>query len=93
MQEWSEEQLKMVERCGAACMELKQLAKVLMVDYIELKKEYAKANSPLAAHYDKGFLITQLELRESAMKAALRGSNPALNMMLEIAKQTSLNNM
>jgi len=27
------------------------------------------------------------------MKAALRGSNPALNMMLEIAKQTGLNNM
>lgn len=93
MREWSEDELKMAERCGAACIELKQVAKVLMVDFIELKKEYAKPNSPLAARYDKGFIKTQLELREAALKSALRGSNPALNMMLSIAQQTQLNNM
>lgn len=89
----TEEELKMAERYGTACREIKYLAKALQIDVNVLKKEYHRPGSELAKRYDKGFELTILELLEATKKQALRGSNPALNVLIEMAKQAQVNNV
>jgi hypothetical protein len=91
--QFTEEQLKMAERYGAACRELKFLAKAIEVDFASLKREYNRPGSELAKRYDKGFELTMIELLEAAKKQALRGSNPALNMLIEMAKAAQMSNL
>lgn len=91
--QFTEEELKMAERYGAACRELKYLAKALQVSPVDLRSEYKRVNSELAKRYDKGFELAMLELLEAAKAQALRGSNPALLMMLEQAQKAQQNNI
>jgi hypothetical protein len=91
--EFNEQQLAMAEKYGSALREIKFLAEAIEVDFTELKKEFKKPASPIRKRYSKGFEMRMLELSEATLKAALRGSNPALNMMMNIAQQTQLNNL
>lgn len=87
------EQLAMIEKLGAAFFSVKEVAIVLEVSLHDLKKQLSDVNSPAYKKYFKGKYTSELELRESIIKMAKRGSNPAQKMLLEILQSTNLANI
>lgn len=89
----SNEQLEMLERLGAHYFTFKEAAIVLELPVSEFTRELNDSNSSAHKRYYKGKFTSDLELRESIMKMAKRGSNPAQKMMVEIREQTNLGNI
>lgn len=89
----SKDQLEMLERLGAHYFTFREAAIVIEVSENDLKKLIADSTSEAHKRYYKGKFTSDLELRESIMKMAKRGSNPAQKMMVEIREQTNLGNL
>lgn len=87
------EQLDMLEKLGANFFSFKESAIVLEVSEQELRKELANPTTEAFKKYYKGKYTSELELRESIIKMAKRGSNPAQKMLLEVLQSTNLANI
>jgi len=91
---FSEEQLEEVESMAALFMSVQDIMICLELSPIEqdnftdiLETEY---NHPLYKAYHTGRLGAEIELRTSIKMAALNGSNPAQNTMLNFNNQSKL---
>jgi len=84
----SEKQLKTLETFASKFFTIADCALVLEVDALDLKKEIKKVGTDCHKAYFKGYLSGTLQLRESIMDLALRGSSPAQTQMLKIREQT-----
>jgi hypothetical protein len=91
---FSEEQLEEVESMAALfmsvqdimiCLELPLYAEDEFTEILE-----ANYNHPLYKAYHTGRLNAEIELRTSIKMAALNGSNPAQNTMLNYNNQSKL---
>lgn len=71
-----------IERYGSVRFSIEQIAIVLEVDSKKLKKEYDKKSDFYKA-YQKGYLVTELQIREKVIKLANDGSTPAMNLFYE----------
>lgn len=91
--QFTNEQLDLIEKLGAALFSVKDTAIVLQLPEVELRKEIANTSSSAHARYYKGKLLTELELRESIIALAKRGSNPAQKMLLDILQNTNATNI
>ena len=87
------EQLNMLERLGATFFTIKEAAIVLQVPYIDLKNQIEDSNSEAHQVYHKGKFQSELEMRESIIKMAKRGSNPAQKMLLDILQKMNTANL
>lgn len=87
------DQLEMLERLGAHYFTFKEAAVVLEVPERDLKQQLTDHKSEAFRKYYKGRFTSDLELRESIMKMAKRGSNPAQKMLLDIIKDSKLGNL
>lgn len=87
------EQLEMLERLGAHYFTFREAAIVIEISEKELKQMLGDSKSEAHKKYYKGKFTSDLELRESIMKMAKRGSNPAQKMMIDIREQTNLGNL
>lgn len=75
-----------IERYGSVRFSIEQIALVLEVDIKKLQKEFEKKGDFYKA-YQKGYLVTELKIREKVIKLADDGSTPAMNLFYEkIAK-------
>ena len=91
---FSEEQLEEVESMAALFMSVRDIMICLELSPIEqdnfmdiLETEYSH---PLYKAYHTGRLGAEIELRTSIKMAALNGSNPAQNSMLNYNNQSKL---
>lgn len=87
------EQLTTLERLGATFFSIKDAAIVLQVDFIHLKKAIADPTSPAHQSYYRGKLTAEMDLRESIMKMAKRGSNPSVKTMLDLLTKANTANI
>ena len=91
---FSEEQLEEVESMASLFMSIKDIMICLELppysedDFTEILE--ANYSHPLYKAYHTGRLNAEIELRTSIKMAALNGSNPAQNTMLNFNNQSKL---
>lgn len=78
----SEEQLKQVQEYASLFLTIDEIAILLEIDFSDLKKAVcSKTNSAYKA-YNKGKLLTKIELRKNVIKMAKHGS-PQAELLVE----------
>lgn len=88
----NDEELKTLERLGENFMSKEDCAKTLELDSYDFLQELRNKNSDAHKAYYRGFLKRKLEVRESIMEVALRGSNPAQVQVLKFIEQAEKEN-
>lgn len=87
--ELSTEQINMIKRMGASLFSINEVAIVIEVDAIDLERAIKNPNSAAHKSYYTAKLTTELELRESIIKVAKRGSNPAQKLTIDMLERTN----
>jgi len=90
----TEEQLSEVEAMAGLFFTVEDICKVLELDN-ETGLGFAIAISeglpnPFVKAWNKGRLIAEMQLRTAVKQAALNGSNPAQNTMIEYFKKSNI---
>jgi len=68
----TEEELKIIERCGRRLMTADQVAVILDMPYSMISERLAQNEDPVYRAYNKGLLLAELEVRESIIQMANR---------------------
>jgi len=86
------EQLTVIEECGAALFSLKETAIVIGVSFLDFKQQYKKQDSELFKAYNRGFLQTKMKIHKSLLNLAENGSSPAQSQVQLIYNKISIAN-
>lgn len=81
------EQIRDLETYASLYLSLDDIAAIFECTKPELKAALSNADSPARRAYNKGRALTEVKLRESIVKNALRGSVPAQTTLLNWIKK------
>ena len=82
-----EEQLKIIEEMAYRCFTPELIAINLELNEFEFLAMLELQNSDVRRAFYKGIIRLQTEIRESIIKAANNGSNPAQEQLLKLIKE------
>lgn len=82
--EWSEEQLAAVEEMGRVGFFADEIAAVLEMNVADFLLYYQDHDSEIYKRFRKGYLESQLKLRQRIFKDAGHGSSPAQTLAKKI---------
>jgi len=77
-----------IERYGSTRLTIEQISIILEVDEKKLQKEFDKKGDLYRA-YQKGYLMTEIKIREQIILLAESGSTPAQNLYYEKISKNS----
>jgi len=86
----NEQQLKAIEEMAKLFYSPEDIAINLEADPDEFTELIAIHEGDIFKAYMKGWLASDMELRQSILQAALNGSSPAQQMMKDFQKQAKL---
>ncbi len=86
----TEEQLKSIEEMSALFFSSEEIADNLEIDHIEFSMLIELKQGTAYRAYRKGRLQTEVDLRLAIKMAALNGSSPAQNLMVQFLKDSQL---
>jgi hypothetical protein len=86
----TEEQLKSIEEMSALFFSCEAIADNLEIEYIEFSMLIDLKQGPAYRAYRKGRLQTEIDLRAAIKMAAMNGSSPAQNLMVQFFKDSQL---
>lgn len=87
----NEEKLKELEQLAGCFFSLEKIATILQVDQDELARLCVRdKQSEEYAHYNRGKLISEAEVRKAVFKAAKDGSGPAQQLAMKIIEHEKL---
>ena len=86
--ELKEEDIAKIENCGLVGFSYKEVAAVLGVNPEDIKAEFADEKGPIFSAWYKGRLQTELDLRNSMLRAAKDGAAPMVEKVLHFLKKT-----
>lgn len=84
----TKEQLDEIAVMSALFFKVEEIAANIEVDPEELKVLIQLKDGPAYIYYMKGRIQTEIELRTSIKQAAMNGSNPAQEQMINFLKQS-----
>lgn len=82
--ELSDQQLWLIEEYASVGRSLLNIARLLQVDYEQLKRAYNLPNSIVKERFDRGCELTQVKIDLATKTAALNGSITAMQMMNKV---------
>lgn len=84
------EQLNEITSMASLFFTIDDIAANIEADPDELKGEIMSKEGDAYTHFMKGRIKTEIELRTSIKQAAMNGSNPAQEQMINFLKQSAL---
>lgn len=90
MSNLTNEQLQMLERCGAALTKPSEAARLVGMSVDDLKIQLTDPECAAYEYYYRGLENTRLELRERTIAIAKQGSSPAQTLSFNLINELSI---
>lgn len=87
----TEQQLKSLQEMSYLLIDIELIAVNLEVDELTLRDAISQKGSPEYIHYYRGYCLQLIELRQSLVRSAQNGSNPAQEQMLQFLARVTAN--
>ena len=86
----TDQQLDIIERCGAALCKTTEVSLLAGIPLELLKKALADPDNEIYQVYHRGLENTKLELKESVIAIARQGSSPAQTLAFGLLKDLEM---
>lgn len=93
LNEVTAEELKTIEELAKVFFTEEEVCVFMKFPWEEYKKAIKNKDHPVHMHYYSGWRQSEFELRKLIMNAAIAGSTPAQNIILEIQKKAFANRL